>query len=515
LPAAFFRIILNARRGRMDLWINEIGKAPEPANRQFLLEQAGLDSAAQVQTGEWVVEAAIPLPTVGFPLKEGMTYLGNIIRVRPAGAVREMAWNPAPRELRRSADFGVFKLCGLAPKPRPIQAGDAVSLRNGDRINGSLLRLADGQIQFSSPALAEPVSFSAAEALRLDLAWTEADPAPSRFLLNDGAEIGGRIASLSAEAVGIESPSLGRISIPRGALSIIFFSGSSLESRFETGLLKPWEAIAGDCNISGGVLRLSGPAVLSLPLHQDKTVTLIADYDSSPPFTAVGIQLFADRAHPQMQIHSGVMLNLVPAPFFIVYKDGEPTARSEPRGRIAPVAGRARIRVTYNPADGSAEAWYNDKPAAEMAASDGPKEGEYVVLGAARPLAIRLLAVYCGLPAPDEPIAGPKSGEILACLSNGDTVRASQVEFADGNFVFTTEFGPMKLSPGRVVSIAFPAGPGKPPAAESAAWVETSGSRIALDVQAITDEFVIGRSPDLGDVKLPRRIVKSIAFPAP
>ena len=80
----------------------------------------------------------------------------------------------------------------------------------------------------------------------------------------------------------------------------------------------------------------------------------------------------------------------------------------------------------------------------------------------------------------------------------------------------------MKVSPDRVVGIAFPAQPEKPPAAESAAsaasgaaaLVETSGSRLALQVEAITDEFVIGKSPDLGELKLSRRVVKSISFPA-
>ena len=178
--------------------------------------------------------------------------------------------------------------------------------------------------------------------------------------------------------------------------------------------------------------------------------------------------------------------------------------------------------MIYDPTDGTAKAWYNDKQIAEVTAPEGPKEGEYVVFAAARPLAIHRLAVYCGLPAPDHPITGPKPGEILSYLSNGDTLRATQVEIADGDFVFTTEFGPMKVRPDRVIGIAFPAQPGKPSAAPAAsddagsatALVETSGGRFALELKAITDEFVIGTSPDLGEIKLLRRVVKRISFPA-
>ena len=498
--------------------------AQEPANRLLRLEQAGLDSAVRVHAGEWVVEAAIPLPKVECPLKEGMTYVGNICRVRPGAPVKEMAWNPVQSDLRKSAGFGLFKLCGPAPKAPPIQDGDAVCLRNDDLINGSLLSLADGKIQFSSPTFDEEVSFSAAEVQRLDLAWTEADAAPSRFFLNNGDQISGRIASLSAETLGIESPALGRISIPRALLSSISLGGFWLDSRFETGILSPWELVAGSCSFSNGVLRLSGEppagqhqAILSLPLHQDKTVTLIADCDPMPSFTPLRIQLFADRAHPQMQIQNGIMLQIIPSAIFVVYNDGQASPPSRPRRRLtpAPATGRIRIKVTYDPTDGNAKAWYNGNQVAEITAPEGPKEGDYVVLGATRPLALRRLAVYCGLPAPDRPMAGANSGGILSYLSNGDAMRASQVEFVDGNFVFTTEFGPMKVSPGRVVGIAFPAKAGKPPAAGSAAaLVETSGSRFALEVQAITDEFVIGKSPDLGEVKLPRRVVKSISFPA-
>jgi hypothetical protein len=520
-PAASFQIFLNAAGGRMGQWIQEGRPENAPEDRWFRLQRAGLDSAVRVRAGEWVVEAAIPLPNVECPLKEGITYAGNICRVRPGGRVREMAWSPVKRDLRTSAGFGLFKLCGPAPKAPPIQGGDVVCLRNDDLINGSLLRLADGKIQFSSPTFADEVSFSAGEVERLDLAWTEVDAAPARFFLNNGDQISGKIASLSADTLAIESPSLGRISIPRGLLSDISLSGFWLDSRFETGLLRPWELVSGTCNFSNGVLHLSGgtaggqyQAILSLPLHQDKPVTLIADYDPTPPFTPLHIELFADRTHPQMQIQDGIMLNIVSSPLFVVYNGGRAFTPPKQRQRQpAPGNERVQIKVTYDPSDGYAEAWYNGKQIAEIAAPLGPKVGEYVVFGATRPLAFHSLAVYCGLPAPDRPMAGPKSGEILSYLSNGDVVRASQVEFSDGNFVFTTEFGPMKVSPDRVVSIAFPAEAEKPPAAESAALVETSGNRLALEVEAITDEFVIGESPDLGEIKLPRRVVKSISFP--
>ena len=516
-PDAFFQIFLNAGRGRLDQWIEKGHLASGPVQ-----ELAGLDSAARVQAGEWAVEAAIPLSGIGWPFKEGAMLTGNVCRVRPAGVIKRMAWSPVEKVFLDPAEFGVFKLSGPAPKANRVQGGDTILLRNGDFLNGSLVGFADGKIQFSAPTLAEDVSFSAAEAQRLDLAWTEADAAPTRFILNDGAEIGGKIVSLSAETVGVESPSLGRISIPRGALSSISFSGFSIESHFETGVLKPWEAVLGTCSFSDGVLHLSGPArggqyqeILSLPLHQDKAVTFIADYDSSPALAPVAIELFADRGRPQMQIQNGIMLYLLKSPMFVVHKGGQSAIQPGASESVPLAAGPTQIKVTYDPADGSARAWYNGKPAADMTSPDGPKEGEYVVFGATRPLAIRRLAVYCGLPAPDEPPTGPKPGEVLADLSNGDAVRASQVEFADGGFVFTTEFGRMKVGLDRVTSLAFPAKAEKPPAGEGAAWVETSGSRFALEVLAITGESVIGRSPEFGEVKLQRRMVKSITFPTP
>jgi hypothetical protein len=522
-PAACLRIFLNPAGGRVGQWIEEGRPENAPEDRWLRLEQAGLDSAVRVHAGEWVIEAALPLPSIEFPLKEGQAYAGNICRVRPGAPVKEMAWSPVQRDLRQSAAFGLFKLCGPAPKAPPVQSGDTVCLRNNDRINGNLLRLADGKIRFSSPTFAEEVSFSADEVERLDLAWTEVDAAPARFFLNNGDQISGKVASLSAETLDIESPSLGRVSIPRGLLSNISLSGFWLDSRFETGVLKPWELVSGSCNFAKGLLHLSGEtpggqyqAILSLPLHQDKTVTLIADYDPTPPLTPLHIQLFADRAHPQMQIRDGIMFHLITSAVFVVYNDGQASSPPTPRQRLTQPTGKepARIKVTYDPSDGYAEAWYNGKQVAEITTPEGPREGAYVIFGATRPLALRRLAVYCGLPAPEHPLAGPKPGEILSYLSNGDAVRASQVEFADGHFVFTTEFGPMKVSPDRVVGIAFPAQAEKPPAAESAALVETSGSRLALDVEAITDDFVIGKSPDLGELKLSRRVVKSISFPA-
>jgi hypothetical protein len=522
-PAACLRIFLNPAGGRVGQWIEEGRPENAPQDRWLRLEQAGLDSAVRVHAAEWVIEAAIPLPSIEFPLKEGLAYAGNICRVRPGAPVKEMAWSPVQRDLRQSAAFGLFKLCGPAPKAPPVQSGDTVCLRNNDRINGNLLRLADGKIRFSSPTFAEEVSFSADEVERLDLAWTEVDAAPARFFLNNGDQISGKIASLSAETLDIESPSLGRVSIPRGLLSNISLSGFWLDSRFETGVLKPWELVSGSCNFAKGFLHLSGEtpggqyqAILSLPLHQDKTVTLIADYDPTPPLTPLHIQLFADRAHPQMQIRDGIMFHLITSAVFVVYNDGQASSPPTPRQRLTQPTGKepARIKVTYDPSDGYAEAWYNGKQVAEITTPEGPREGAYVIFGATRPLALRRLAVYCGLPAPEHPLAGPKPGEILSYLSNGDAVRASQVEFADGHFVFTTEFGPMKVSPDRVVGIAFPTQAEKPPAAESAALVETSGSRLALDVEAITDDFVVGKSPDLGELKLSRRVVKSISFPA-
>jgi hypothetical protein len=567
-PAGFFQIFLNAGRGRMDQWIEEGGparrleggpaNASEPETR--LLGPAGLDSAARVHSSEWVVEAAIPLPKVGCPLREGLTYAGNICRVRPGAAVKEMAWSfvpgsdrgPARGNLRRRAGFGLFKLGGPAPKAPPIQNGDAVSLLNGDLLNGNLLGLADGEIQFSSPAFAEPVRLSAAEVRRLDLAWTETDEAPSQFYLSNGDRITGKMLSMSAETVSVESPSLGRISFPRALLSNISSGGFWLDSRFETGRLEPWELVSGNCALRNGALRLSGgtpggphQAILALPLHQDKTVTLIADCDPTPPFTPLLIQLFADRVPAAgEQIQSGVALEVNPVARLVVYNDGQATSRPGLRGRIAPTpaAERVRVKVMYDPTDGRAAAWYNGTQIAEISAPEGPKEGEYLLVGAARPLSIRRMAVYCGLPAPEGPTAGPKPGELLSYLSNGDLLRASQVDFADGDFIFTTEFGPMKVRADRVLSIAFPATAGKPAQADKAAaarkppavqapskagsatipvssrlgagLVETSAGRFTLELAAITDEFVIGRSPDLGEIKLLRRAVRCISFPA-
>jgi hypothetical protein len=522
-PTGFFQIFLNPAGGRMGQWVQEGRSANGPANPWFRLQQGGLDSAVRVRAGEWVVEAAIPLPNADCPLKEGLTYAGNICRVRPRGRVKEMGWNPAKRDFGKSAEFGLFKLCGPAPKAPPIQGGDTVRLNNGDLIKGSLVSLANGKIQFSSPSFADQVSFSADEVERLDLAWTGVDAAPARFFLNNGDQFSGKIVSLSADTLAIESPSLGRISIPRGLLSDISLSGFWLDSRFETGLLRPWELVSGSCSFSNGVMHLSGDtaggqyqAILSLPLHQDRPVTLIADYDPTPPFTPLHIQLFADGAHPHMEMQNGIMLNIVSSSLFTVYNDGRAFTPPRQRQRQPPPGKeRVQVKVTYDPSDGYAEAWYNGKQIAEITAPfQRPKAGEYVVFGAARPLAFHRLAVYSGLPAPDHPLAGAKAGEVLSYLSNGDVVRASQVEFADSNFVFTTEFGPMKVSPDHVVNIAFSAKADNGPAAETASLVETSGNRFALEVEAITDEFVIGKSPDLGEIKLPRRVVKSISFPA-
>ena len=319
--------------------------------RRLGLEEAGLDSAARVRSGEWVVEAAIPLPKVACPLKEGLTCAGNICRVRPGGAVKEMVWNPVRGNFRRSAGFGLFKLCGPAPKARTDREWRRrlPAQRRPDQRQSPEPRRRRDSVLF--PDLGEAVSFSAAEVQRLDLAWTETDAAPSRFYLNNGDEISGRIASITAKTVGIESPSLGRISVPRALVSSISSSGFWLDSRFESGLLSPWKAVAGSCTFSKGVLRLSGAtpaglhqAVLSLPLHQDKTVTLIADYDPTPPFTPVRIQLFADRAHPQMQIQNGIMLEIVPAVRFVVYNDGQPMSAPRLRQRIAAAPAAERVR---------------------------------------------------------------------------------------------------------------------------------------------------------------------------
>ncbi len=435
-----------------------------------------------------------------------------------------MAWNPAQRDLRKPAGFGVFKLCGPAPAAPPIQGGDAVCLRNDDLINGTFLRLADGKIQFSSPTFDEDVSFSAAELQRLDLAWTEADAAPARFFLNNGDQISGKIASLSADdarhRIAVARAHLHPARAPLEHLPERLLARQPFRDRHPQTLGSALRKLRlqqrRSCISPAGRPPDEYQAVLSLPLHQDKPVTLIAEFDPIPAFTPIHVQLFADQAHPQMRIRNGVMLHLVPTAVFVVYNDGQASPPNRPRQRLAPAPGAERvwIKVTYDPADGNAQAWYDGNKVAEITAPVGPKEGDYVLFGVSRPLALRRLAVYCGLPAPDRPIAGAKPGEILSYLSNGDVLRASQVEFADGNFIFTTEFGPMKVSPERVVGIAFPAKSVKPPAAGSAALVETSGSRLGLEVEAITDDFVIGKSPDLGELKLPRRIVKSISFPA-
>jgi hypothetical protein len=171
------------------------------------------------------------------------------------------------------------------------------------------------------------------------------------------------------------------------------------------------------------------------------------------------------------------------------------------------------LRLAYDPATNKAHLWIDSTDLGEYAIPMNVGQGNYVMFNARQPCRVTRLRVMRGIVPPAVEEKEVETESHVVRFANKDRVSANDLALADGKLKLKTAFGDVASPLAKVESIAFrPKGIEKPRRQKGDVWVETTDSRLTVQFESLTPEFLVGKSDSLGEVKVRRACIKAIRF---
>jgi hypothetical protein len=516
------------------------------AGRQVMPDAAPWRCACASGTVCWQVALAIPLSELKIEPREGAVFAGNVARTRAVEQPEQYrtTWAPLAKEFDESESFGTLRLAGSPPPEAAVrslavdQNSDRVTTVPGDRLTGTVLGLGeDGWLRIRCPEFPTEVRVRASALDRVELPYASPPGTGARIALANGDFILGEVRSIGPERTVVVNDAFGELTFPMPLLSEVRIGAAArsfLDTRFDAGEMDPWMVVRGKWAVEKG--RLVSPvtapegAAIAAALPQDGPITFEADLEAmGEERICCDMILFAGQSgRPSVRTlvrdqpdgpsrRSVVVLNFQGNGEGTVGIGNWPPVGNEdwsgPLHFALKTAPNVRLRLSYDPKDGTVRAWQDEQMLGPFRGHDEgrPKDGRYVVFVAFSPVAIKRLRVLPGVVPPGgEPKA--ESGSVSITLTNGDTMTAQSVTFADGRFTIKTGYGETRTEPGQVASLQFAGQGDKPVADEAAVRVVTSEGRLTLRSCTLTADRLAGQSEIYGAVAIPRDRVRSIQF---
>jgi len=434
---------------------------------------------------------------------------GGVAVAGDAPPAREGIFVPEPRDAGDTLDAGE---ADWGPG-----GGDRIVTAFGDILHGRVVRIdSDGRLVIRAPYLDGEVYLLPDAVLRIELSDPQIEAARDRVVLTNGDYIGGELMRITDAGAVVESPAVGFIQAPRSMLRAIS-SGDSfallLDSDFAGGDISPWETLRGSWRADGDVLA-------AIPAGRDAEQVLVAEVEQNRALTFevqlvkpsrlnMHIRLFADTKEAR---ENG---NSITAVF-----EGDDLHVYRPRNgftqRVAQAACHftpkqdTSLRCAYDPASSEVMVWLNARQLLRALVRQPVSAGKYVGIASQNSVTIRRMTVYEGIVPPS---AGPAEAEQnveVVLLSNGDLIRATSVRLADSRLRIVTELGELTPRLDEVSRILFRTDGKMEPQGDTDVVVQTGSTRLALRLESMDADVLVGTSPVLGRVRLARSTVRSI-----
>ncbi len=421
-----------------------------------------------------------------------------------------------------------------ARSPAGPVAGSLETVRTlrGSELTGRVVSIdAEGALVLADPLL-EFTGQVAAPVRTLELvrlaAATQPEAGPDTVTITNGDCLLGRIVSMDADSVVMDTPSAGQVTIQRRVVAQAAFQGKggglALNSDFESGRMDPWKAVQGDWKIVRGRITCSARGdfqALSVRAdQQDEPVTVeVAVEGNSMDEPSLIVSVFCDDPEQRMpfgrnsvwvsfdadddEFSSGTSQNGNQRPLDRQYKDFDKQTMT--------------AKLTYDPKTGRLRYWADGQLMGDVVCKDKPAEGKYITVGSYYPCSISSIRVSGGVLAAEE---GGQADSALAKdahliqFNNKDRLTVKQVTLADSAFTLTTAaVGEVKCEAEKIFGIVFNATGQQPPRRQANdVIVQTSASRLTFQLKSMDGQWLVGHSDYIGDVKVRRDAVKSVKF---
>jgi len=420
---------------------------------------------------------------------------------------------PAPKDADESLDKDARPGGGSSSNEVVItRQGDRLVGRVGDIIIGGKLRLTGPQFVGEALVMSDQLK-------EVTLSGVSRDAGPDEISLTSGDRLVGELTAITADWVVMESPSMGPVKISRKVVQAVTLGGTRsgiIESRFGQGQTKPFQTYGDTWSIADGMLRCipkSGNCVVYTRVEKLAPITVEVDmrgYQGNTIYCYLA--LFSDNANSSYGNNSA----------FIELRSGQLRmqyayhgSRSISSKSINSNLKSAVIRFAYDPSSRKAQVWLDGKQMGEYAVPGGWNPGRYVMLRPVHPCQIKSMRVMHGIVPPSgRPAAGGGGGGTHTVeMAGKNRVTAKSVTMAEGAFTIETPHGRITPPIKDIRSIVFgKAGLEQPRRRSGDVRVETAGSRMVLQFQKLTRDYLVGYSEYMGAIKIQRDAVKRIQF---
>ena len=418
-------------------------------------------------------------------------------------------------------------------QPTPPETGDKVTTTQGDLLIGKVIGIADGTLRFTAPHYEREVVIFAESLKRVQLAGKSQESGPMEVGLINKDYIRGKVVAITPESVVIETQAGGMMTISRKVVSSMTLPEAKrtlLASDFNSGRMEPWKVRAGKWSVKNKQLVLSsgggGKQAVYSELDQTEALTFVAKVKAAhPQQLQCSLVAFADNIEGEYGRNS-VFAQFQPWNPQIGYCQNGASRNVSPGRRAFQMWGgdippdrQAReqtLRLAYDPATGQATMWLDSNKLNQQTIGPKPTKGKYVIFISRLPCQISYLRVLRGIVPPSEDEGeGSKAEQDTHRIefSNKDFVSATEVLLTDGTFVVQTTHGELRCPLEEVTSIVFASkGQEKPRRNSGDVLIETAASRLTLQFDKLSDEYLLGSCEHLGQVKLLRSTIRRIRF---
>ena len=401
---------------------------------------------------------------------------------------------------------------------------DTVTTTQGDLLIGKVIGIEGGKLRFTAPHYEGEVLIFTKSLERVRFAGKGQQSGPAEVVLTNGDYIRGQITAITPEVIVLESKVAAPMSISRKVVSSIAFDGAkktSLSSDFGSGGMKPWKARAGDWSVRGEQLVISSGGnrnqAVYAELDQSEALTFVAKVKASDRHQLYCYMVvFADSIEGYYGRNS-VFARFRSNNCQIGYCQNGGT-NNVSSGNIGRGVREGILRFAYDPKTGNATTWVDSTRVDTHTFPPNLRrtKGKYVIFISRYPSQISYLRVLPGIVPPSEGVGSESKAESDTHsieFNNKDSVSATDVLLTNGTFLAQTPHGELRCPLGKVTNIVFATrGQEKPRRDKYDVLVETADSRLTLQFDKLTDEYLLGSAEHLGQVKLLRSAVRAIEF---
>jgi hypothetical protein len=426
--------------------------------------------------------------------------------------------------------------------PKPLArmgaeaAGDLVVTQQGSRIVGTVVSVdSGGTVTVKGAEFSGEVRVAAGAVRDIRFARTEADAGPHEVLLVSGDRLRGTLQSITSAEVAIDTSSAGRLKISPDKVASVRMAQPRdvlVDTDFAAGEGGPWKTRGlgsfwtfGDDGLSYMAPWRDDPplAPVFMPLGHKEAVTMIVKIrpPANPDVSVVmvlgseGKGVTGKLGDNEQDASSVYGPDCVMATFnrnvitlFDMSRQGDNDTFSF---EISQPVMDWTLRLAYDPQKGKARAWIGDQGIGEFVIKSKPPNPQIVMFNAQSSVVIESVKVLRGVVAPSKDQPKAESGRYIQ-FTNGDHVTFTGISLDGGKVTLATVRGEIRSGLDTVAAVVM-AGVTEPaPPAKGRVVVTTSGGRLAMTLDRLTDKEVVGRSDVLGEVHLRRAAVREIDF---